>query len=237
MNATAHWNALPHGPLLAHEENLWSVEGQLPNMKLGRRMTVARTAGGRLIVHSAVALDDAGMAAVDALGPVGWLVVPNGFHRMDAPRFKQRYPGAVVLCPRGATKRVAQRVPVDGSYEDAAAPRDASVRLLHLAGTADREGVLEVRSKGGTTLVFNDCLFNQPHMPGLDGWFLRVLGSTGTPRVTFIARTALVKDKARLREHLEELAGTPGLARLVPGHGAIIEDDPAGVLRAVASKL
>ena len=47
----------------------------------------------------------------------------------------------------------------------------------------------------------------------------------------------LVKDKDALKSHLLRLADTPNLARVVPGHGSIIEDDPAGVLRAVAGTL
>ena len=34
------WNVLPHGPLTQLADNLWWVEGDLPNMSLERCMTV-----------------------------------------------------------------------------------------------------------------------------------------------------------------------------------------------------
>ncbi|GMV39593.1 MAG: hypothetical protein AMXMBFR64_13090 [Myxococcales bacterium] len=228
------WNVQPHGPLSQLEPNLWEVEGDLPGLPLRRRMTVARSADGRLLVHSAIALDGPGMASLDALGPVSWIVVPNGYHRIDAPRYKARYPDAVVLCPRGSAAKAGERVAIDGAYDEVA-PSD--LRLSHLDGTAEREGVVEVRSPSGVTLIFNDCLFNQPHLPGFKGWLLKAMGSTGGPKVTFVARTFLTKDRKALRAHMERLADTPGLRRLVPGHGAVIDQDAAGVLRAVAAKL
>ena len=35
---------------------------------------------------------------------------------------------------------------------------------------------------------------------------------------------------------LERLAGTPGLARLVPSHGDILEQDASGTLRRIAAR-
>lgn len=237
MSQTPTWKVQPHGPVHQLEPNLWEVEGDLPNMSLKRRMIVARASDGRLLIHSAIALDEAGMSYLDGLGEVAWIVVPNAYHRIDAPRFKARYPSAVVLCPRGATKKVGERVAVDGAFDDPPAPADPDVQLVHLEGTNEQEGVVEVRSPDGVTLIFNDCLFNQPHLPGFGGWLLKVIGSTGEAKVTFIARTFLAKDHKRLRGHLERLAETPGLRRVVPGHGALIDQDPAEVLRTVASRL
>ena len=55
------------------------------------------------------------MAQLDALCPVEHIVVPNGFHRLDAPRYKTRYPKARVYCPPGARKKSEQRIAVDGA--------------------------------------------------------------------------------------------------------------------------
>jgi hypothetical protein len=43
--------------------------------------------------------------------------------------------------------------------------------------------------------------------------------------------------KKRLRTHLARLAETPGLARIVPGHGDVIEGDAAGVLKAAVARM
>src|SRR5215217_2718638 len=80
------------GDLRAIAENLWVVEGtiQMPPGPLPRRMTIARLSSGDLVVFSAIALDDAAIAKVDALGRPAFLVVPNAFHREDAPAWKRR---------------------------------------------------------------------------------------------------------------------------------------------------
>ena len=114
--APGPWQAASHGPLTEVAPGLWIVDATLDLLPIGRRMTVWRTADGGLAVHSAVACDDATMAAIDARGPVRWIVVPSGHHRLDAPRFKARYPDAQVVAMPASQARGAQRVAVDGDY-------------------------------------------------------------------------------------------------------------------------
>jgi FAD/FMN-containing dehydrogenase len=96
--AKAHtsWQVLPHGPIERLTENLWRVEGTLENMALKRVMTIARGTDGKLVVHSAIALNNDSMRAIDAFGDVAAIIVPNGYHRLDALVFAQRYPHAKV---------------------------------------------------------------------------------------------------------------------------------------------
>ncbi len=229
------WTVLKHRPLTQLEENLWRVEGKLPDMDLGRAMTVVRLADGRLLIHNAIALEESEQQKLDALGPVAFIVVPNGWHRLDCKAYATRYPEAKVVCPAGSRKKVEQVVRVDLDY--GAFEPTPPVRLEHLAGSGDGEGVLIVESEAGATLVFNDALFNLPHLPGVFGTVYRLIGSTGGPKVTRIARWFMVKDKAALRAHLERLAATPRLRRAIPGHGAVIDQDASGVLANVAAAL
>jgi len=199
-------------------------------------MTVARSDDGRLLLHSAIALDEAGMAELSALGEPTWMVVPSRFHRMDAPRYKARYPQLQVLAPRGARKKVEQVVAVDATYDEVALPE--GLGLSHLDGLKGREGVLRVASADGTTLVFNDALFNLSHGEGLF-WFVygRLMANAGRPRVTNVAKLVIVAKKSAYRAELERLAEIPDLRRVVPGHGQLIDEDAAGVLRSVAAGL
>ena len=231
----AGFRVLPHGACEELNARLWRVEGRLPRMVLRRVMTLARTGRGEIVVHSAIALEGDLMARIEAWGKPAWLVVPNGFHRLDAPAFKERYPDLKVLCPRGSRKKVEQVVAVDGTYEDF--PADPHVRLETLAGTGEREGVMVVESEGEVSLVFNDVLFNMPHAPGVAGFVLRALHVSGGPRVDWAARLLLVKDKGALREHLERLAALPGLRRIIVSHHEVIDNEPARVLKEVAATL
>jgi hypothetical protein len=190
---------------------------------------------GRLVIHNAVALDDEEMRELESWGEVAYILVPNGWHRLDCRIWKQRYPNAKLLCPKGSRKRVEQVGPVDGTYEDF--PQDESVAVAYVDGIKKVEGVMTVRSPDGTTLVFNDLIFNLSHLPGLFGFVYRLLGSTGGPKVTRISRLFMVKDKAQLRSHLERLAQDESLKRIIPAHGRNIEADPQGTLQSIAAAL
>ena len=234
-NAFTTWTPLPHGPLEKLTENLWRVEGTLPRMALRRVMTAVKLADRRLLIHSAIALQAAQMAELEAWGEPAFLVVPNGWHRLDARVYLDRYPGMQVFCPAGATKRVTKVVPVTGSYDDF---EDlAEVRLFHLDGVKQGEGALQVRSEDGTTLVFNDVIFNQPHLPGFGGLVLRLMGSTGGCMVTPVGRLLVARDRPALRAHLEQLATIEDLRRVIVSHGELIDENAGLMLRGAADYL
>jgi hypothetical protein len=234
--AHASWTILPHGPIEKLSENLWRVEGALANMPLRRVMTLARRTDGGLVVHNAIALGDAEIAEIDAWGEVTAILVPNGYHRLDAPSFEERYPNARVYAPSGARKKVEEVVPVDGTYADF--PSDAAVSLSEIDGTAGGEGVMKVASKDGVTLVFNDAIFNMPHLNGAQGFVMRhITQSSGGPRVTRVARFFLVKDKAAFRAALAALADTPDLVRVIVSHHEMITSQPREALLAAAQTL
>ena len=135
------WQVLPHGDLVPLAENLWRVEGELPKMELRRCMTVARTSGGELALHSAIAMDEAHMAELEALGTPTFLIVPNGWHCLDAARYKARYPDLKVICPKQARKLVERKVQsVSGTYEDFATldAEGAPPRARRLRGRSRR---------------------------------------------------------------------------------------------------
>jgi hypothetical protein len=232
--ADATWRTAEHGPLEALGTNLWQVEATLPAMPIGRRMVIARLGRGQLVVHNAVACDSATMAAIEALGPIGYLIVPGGFHRMDVPAFAARYPDCKVVAMPGAIERVRQRARVDGGPE--VLPQDAHTRWLPLDGVSG-EGVLLHDTTDGTAAVFNDCLFNFPERPpGVKGLLLAAVGSTGGFKVTRIARTFLVKDARAFASHLRRIADIEPVM-VVPGHGQLVRGDAGAALRQVASAL
>ena len=236
--AKAHdtWKVLPHRPIEVIADNLWRVEGTLEHMALKRVMTIVRRGDGELVIHNAIALDDESMARIDRWGRVAWIVVPNGLHRLDARVFKDRYPAARVLCPRGARPKVEEVVAVDGAYDDFTPDPDIAFETLD--GVADKEGVMHVRSRDGLTLVFNDAIFNMPHGRGLGGWVLRhVTQSSGGPRVSRLFRLLAVHDRQALRAHLLRLADLPTLQRVIVSHHGMIHEDAAGAVRQAAHTL
>ena len=224
------WIVGDHGPLEQHADNIWSVEAKLKGMGLKRRMVVVRR-NGDLLIHNAIALRDSDMERLEDLGTVRWIVVPNHWHRMDCARYKRRYPEVTVVCPGGSRRKVAKVVAVDQNYADF--EDDEVLGLSHLDGMKGLEGVVRVRSADGTTLVFNDVIFNVPRAEG--GFLLRLMGSSGGPKVTRIMRMFGIKDRKALRANLEALHAEHAPVRVVPGHGHILTE-PDGLLQ-IASGL
>ena len=233
------WTVLPHDPIEKHSgatttltvDNLPAHAHSLPGGNQ-RRMTIARRADGKLVIHNPIALDDAEMKEVEALGKPGFLVVPNAFHRQDSLIYKQRYPDMAVLCPETARKKVAELVEVAGNLDEM--PKDADVEMFHLRGTKQREGAIRVRSQAGSAVVFNDALLNLEPGKGVIGFFMAPTGTLSVPR---FARWMLVKKGAELKEHLQELAGSSGLRHVVPGHGKVLEAGAVSALQQAAARL
>lgn len=231
--ALQQWTVLPHGSLTKLSPKIMTVTGdmQMPLTRLERRMTLVRLSDDRLIVYNAVALDEAGMREVERFGRPTFLVVPNHMHRHDAVIWKGRYRSLSVVTAPGARKAVEEVLPVDTTAPDFG---DASVRLVSVAGTGERECALEVQDDDGLSLILTDVIGNLPRDHGV---VLRVLGFAGVqPRIPRAVRAGMIKDKTKLKAQLTEW-GRANVKRVLVGHGRPIETDPSAVLLSLASSL
>lgn len=230
------WKVRDHDPIVELADNVWTVEGPAPRIPIPRRMCAIKLASGELVIHSAIAMDDESMARLEAWGAPAYLIVPNHYHRLDAAAYAERYPEIQVLAPAPVRGKVEQKVRVDGDL--GALPDDPALRAVVLDGGKIGEAALVVDSGGERTAIFCDALFNVTRMGWANpvGWVFRAMGSIGGPRVTRIGQRALVADKQAFAGSLSAIAAG-GLARIVPGHGEVIDRDAAAVLEAVASQL
>lgn len=236
--ADTAWSVLDHGPLEQLAENLWWVVGSVPRMPIKRNMVIVRRTDGTLLIHNAMALREAAQLEVEALGKPAILLVPNGFHRLDCARYKARYADLKVYAPSGSRARVAQVVAVDGTYGDV--PADDHYRIEPIAGVKHVEGVLVVKSKDGSTVVVNDCVFNMDPPPrALQRFLMRVMNNTGGPRVSRIGKALLVKDRPTFRAELERYAALPDLQRFIVAHDKCVHGPEAAsaALRTAAHSL
>ena len=229
------WKVLPHSKLWEVDENILTVVGQLhmPFTELPRRMTVVRLSDGRLVIFSAIALDEDEMASIEEYGTPTFLVVPSSRHRMDAAIWMKRYPDMRVAAPAGAQDKVEETVGVDTTAPDFG---DANVQFETVRGTHDNEAALRVRSTQGTTLVVSDMVGNIHDESGFGGWVLRVTGFAGDePQVPHVVKIGA--DTEALRSQLLEWAAIDPLHCILVAHGDPITDDPPGVLRKLADSL
>jgi hypothetical protein len=232
------WKVLEHGPVVALADNLWWVSGSLPNMTLRRTMTAVRLGGGELLLYSAIAMEEGAMRQLEAWGRPRWLVVPNHGHRLDAPRYKARYPELRVVAPPGSRSGVEEQVHVDATTADVQLGDDTCwFEPLH--GVGDTEAAMFVRSADGVTLVLNDVMFNMDKKQDWLGWlFTTVLGSAPGPRVSRLARLVFVEDRRALRADFERFAELPELVRVIVAHEKVASGpDARAALRQAATYL
>lgn len=145
------------------DDVLWASERPVwfSGVRLRARTTILRLEDGGLLVHSPAPPSDALDEAIEALGPVRWLVVPNLFHHLGAPLAAQRYPDAAVVGPPTAKER-APSLHLDHELGDGALAEGApELTLLPLRGVPFLdETVLFHRPTGtliGTDLVMSAC--------------------------------------------------------------------------------
>ena len=75
-----HWKVMPHGKLAPVDEGILTVEGRIhmPLVNLPRRMTVVRLRDSRLVIWSAIALDEANRSGRIKAGDYVLMVVFGG---------------------------------------------------------------------------------------------------------------------------------------------------------------
>jgi hypothetical protein len=227
-------NTLPHSDIIQLDERLWYITGSLPFGNTPRNMVIYRLDSGKLLIHSAVALKDEYMTKLEQMGVFEYMIVPNRFHRLDASLFKKRYRSIKVICPSAIREKVEQKVTVDNTVEDLA--EELVIRYHVPVGFKTGELVYELNMTSDKALVFCDLLFNLDHLGGIDGWFLRLLGSTGFFGTTRVGRI-LMKDKPAIKKLLLKLSETDSLEFIIVAHGNPVTIDCSHKLKEAASIL
>ena len=231
------WTVYPHGPVEEIERGLFCVDGEIhmPLGKFPRRMTIVVLHDGRTVVFSPVALHEPAMREIEKLGTPAFMVVPNGFHRLDSRIWKERYPDTKVICPPGARSRVEEAVAVDATTDVFG---DTGVDFVVVPGMAEGESALIVRRDGRATLVLNDVISNVRHPKSVGANIMARLFGFGVngPRMAREVKWLFVKDRKALAAQLREWATMSDLVRIIPSHGEII-DRPAAALNRVAESL
>ena len=219
------------------EPNLWCIDSPVPGIPgLNRRMSIVKLSDGRLVFHNAVPMDEAQEKEVTAWGIPAFLVVPHGAHKTDAHAFAKRFE-LKVICPAAAKRKVSTVVEVDGHFD--LLPKDSALEASPLDGVKNGEHVLVAHHAGkGASAIVCDAIGNVRHGSGLRGLMFRLLGFTGPePKVLPVWKLRALADPKALRHCLEKIAATPQLLRLVPSHGGIVTDDPAGAIRRAVATL
>jgi hypothetical protein len=213
----------PHGPISFVDDGLFVVEGRWKRSVFERKMTVFRLASGEVAVHSAIAMDEAGMAALEAIGQPSWILVPNSLHYSDASWYADRYPSARVLVPASSRAKLFEKVRrIDGSLDDDwPAAAQGELAVVPLQGT--RIGEVAIVHLPSRTLVLTDTVFNyrERDLPWLSRLLMRANRAYGRFGPSRIFMSFVVDDRDAFLGSIDALLEHE-FDRVIMSHGRIL---------------
>jgi hypothetical protein len=206
---------------------IWATERPVwfGGVRLRSRTTVVRLAGGALWVHSPGPPTDDVRAALDALGEVRWIVVPNRFHHLQTPATAARYPKAVVVGPRTALARNRQVSLAMSADDPAYVGATPELTPVQLKGVPFLDETVFFHAASGSLIAADLLISAGAH----DHWSwrmaARLLGRYGKvrtpPDVKWNTRAG-----AAVAESIAQLRALP-LQRILVAHADPITDRPA----------
>ena len=215
-------------PLEAFADNLWvaSQPHSMMGLALSARMTVHRTATGTLWLHSPIRRTAELAEAIEALGPVGWIVAPNTFHHMYVGDWVEAHPEAELWGPQGL---VSKRPDLSFQGLFGRDPLPWTLDSQFIGGTLLEETMFLCSR---TRTVISADLFLNIHETSslLTRGLLTLSGAWQQPGVTHLGRMA-VRDRARARADFEKVLAWD-FDKVIVSHGRCVHADGKAATRA-----
>ncbi|MBX3579829.1 MAG: DUF4336 domain-containing protein [Rhizobiaceae bacterium] len=206
--------------------NIWVADGPTVVAAAGfhypTRMCLMRLANADLVVWSPVALSEQLREAVQAIGPVRFLVAPNSLHHSFLGDWQKAYPEALVFAPPGLREKRPD-IRFDGDLaEGAMAAWEGEIDVAIVRGNRITTEVV-LFHRDSATAIFADLLQQFPA-----GWFkgwralvarldLMVAAEPQVPRKFRLAFT----DRQAAREGLGRVLAWP-VQNVVMAHGPLV---------------
>jgi hypothetical protein len=212
-------------------DDIWIAERPQTfyGLAVGTRMTVIRLTGGRLLLHSAVALDPALRAELDALGRVAYVVAPNRVHHLYAGDVAKAYPEARLwIGPGLETKRPDLRYVAILGDESPEEWRGEVDQTFFRGRPYENEVVFFHRNS--RTLVLCDLAFNfGPSAAAPTRLLMKLMRSYGHFGPSKLD-PLLIRDRRAARQSLERILGWD-FDRVIIAHGDVLESGGHEALR------
>ncbi|MFT7520593.1 MAG: hypothetical protein ACI9MC_002743 [Kiritimatiellia bacterium] len=215
--------AEPHGALEPIFADAWFLTGSVqfkPLVRLVRNMVVLRHDGELTLINS-VRLDDAGLAALDALGKVSH-VMRIGGHGMDDAYYLDRY---------GARHWTASDLQPDTELPV------PGLQVFRFNDTIAPEAALLLDRDGGLLITCDSVQHWVPSalMSPIAKLLTRLMGFQRPAQIGPPWRKKQTPAGGSLREDFERLAALP-FDKLIGGHGGLLQSDGAAVVRASVAR-
>lgn len=202
---------------------LWEVGHvipMIPGVRLPARMVIMQLEDG-LALWSPVPISDSAGVAIDAIGPVRYIIAPNNYHHLFLRPAMERYPDAEVWAAPGLQTKRADLNLTNLLGPGVTPPFAAELEPLFLQGQPMLEESVFLHHATRTAIV-TDALFNLEELDGAVGrFFFRMVGAYGKPAQSRMWRAA-AKDKAAVADSLRGVLAHD-FDRLVMAHGSIIQ--------------
>lgn len=213
------------------DDDLWVAEQEqrFLGVEVGSRMTVIRLKDGGLWVHSPLRLTAPVREAVEALGPVRFLVAPNCYHHLSISQWMATYPEARAHAAPGLPEKRKDVRFHAVLGEQGPAEWTGQIDTLPWRG-APLMGEVVFFHRPSRTLVVTDCVHNiGPEAPALTRFTFRLLGGYG--RLSTSAVDRLVnRDRAAARATVDTILQWD-IQRVILSHGHIVESGGAQAFR------
>lgn len=204
-------------------KDVWLAERPFSLFKaeFGLRMTVVRLDDGSLVLHSPIPWHDELRAALEGLGTVAYLVVPNRQHNLFVDQWQQAYPRALTVAVEGVAKVKCDAVLGRAGEAPGQWGTVLTHRLIQGIPLLNEAVFLHAPSR---TLILTDLAFNIPASKnGWSGLFFRMNGAHGrfTPSR---ALKLMVKDRAGFAESLRDVLAWD-FDNIVISHGQVLRGE------------
>lgn len=222
-------------------ENIFAAQGSL-RMSIGVvfpvRMTLITNDAGEIWLHSPIAIDDALAREIDALGKVRWIVAPNCMHHLYYKKACERWPEAERVIAPGLSKKRP-----DIEFHSELGRGVDSTRWLDWIDSCFMAGSSKVNEtvffhRPSRSLIVTDLVFNLPK----DGHNLmsRIVFNIVGVRGRFAQSKLwqwLSKDPKALGSSVQQIMLKWDFERVIPAHGAVLEQDAKAQTRRALSWL
>lgn len=213
----------PIGPEIWHLQRHFKTAG----IGVSVRMTVVRLHDGRLWLHSPVRLEEEDVAALNALGPVAYIVAPNKVHHLFAKRCAALFPNARIF---GAPDLAQKRPDITGiqtldPHEQAEWHNDLTQCFIAGIPFANETAWFHIASR---TLILTDlCQWWRGDLDIGARIYTTLTGVRNRLAVPITVRL-VVRDRQALRKSVETILAWP-FERVVMAHNTVVANGEHGV--------
>jgi hypothetical protein len=221
----------PPAPLRQLDDDLWVTERpqSFLGLPVGARMSVIRLTGGRLWLHSPVALDAGLRAQLDALGRVSFAVAPNRLHHLYAGDVAKSYPEVRLWIAPGLERKRPDLAHEAVLTDEAPLEWRGELDQVFFRGRP-YENEVAFCHRASRTLLLCDLAFNFGPSSALPTRLLmKAIRSYGRLSPTKLD-PLLIRDRPAARESLERILAWD-FDRVIVAHGDVQEQGGHALLR------